>query len=382
MKKCFVCMPLIAETQDLFSAIARKVIDSLGGQWTCVKANDTRRPGMIDEKVVFDLLNADLVIAVIADPREANPINPNVMYELGIAHSFRKHTIVIADIKNKLPFDIQSVETIQVDFSSPNALKELQKELQQSLEDSKVLAELEGKIKSRNPITTQLGDARIFIEDLPWIWGYCDVLKRERAATAVWEITRDLFWAGEPLFFSSIKEAVRMRRKHYFMVEDHPDVIQKVGDIRTELQQDGFSKNSINDFVHFVAIEAKYFVLWPIAIVLYDASLPTRKGGIICEPMQPLVGNDIYDEEIRLLFEQYGKPDDLATFEKSLSELAWTKRRQEATFDISLDGRVVEKLSLAFKQIWNEKILEEVQKLSGDEKSTLLNTWVIGGVSE
>src|ERR1700681_4245871 len=124
MKKCFVCMPLIAETQGIFSAIARKVSDSLGGQWLCVKANDTRRAGMVDEKVVFDLLNADLVIAVIADPRESNPINPNVMYELGIAHSFRKPTIVIADIKNKLPFDIQSVETIQVDFSNPDSLKE------------------------------------------------------------------------------------------------------------------------------------------------------------------------------------------------------------------------------------------------------------------
>ncbi len=123
MRKCFVCMPLIAVTQEIFNTIARQVSDSLGGQWSCIKANDTRRPGMVDEKVVFDLLNAHLVIAVIADPRETNPINPNVMYELGIAHSFRKLAIVIADKNNKLPFDINSVETIQVDFSSPNVLK-------------------------------------------------------------------------------------------------------------------------------------------------------------------------------------------------------------------------------------------------------------------
>ncbi len=245
-----------------------------------------------------------------------------------------------------------------------------------------MLAELDGKLKPRNPITTQLGDARIFIEDLPWIWGYCDVLKRERAATTIWEITRDLFWAGEPLFFASIKEAIRMRRKHYFMVENHQGVFQKVEDIKNELQQEGFSKNSINDFVHFVAIESKYFVLWPsLSFFTMQAFQPVEEGSF-ASPMQPMVGNDTYDKEIRLLFQQCGKFLDLTAFEKSLSELDWTQKRQEATFDIALDGRVVEKLSTTFKQIWNEKILEEVQKLSGDDKSTLLNTWVIGGVSE
>jgi len=383
MKKCFVCMPLITETRDLYYAIERQVKDSLRGQWDCVKADDTRRPGMIDEKIVQELLNSDLAIAVIADPREANPINPNVMYELGIAHSFRKPTIVVADVRSKLPFDIQSVETIQIDFASQDALKDLQNALKQTLADPKVISELEGKgTPARNPLTTQLSNKRIFIEDLPWVWGYRDVLRRERAATTVWEITRDLFWAGEPLFFGTIKEAIRLRRKHYYMVENDPEILQKVEDIKYELQEEGFSKNNIDELIHFVAIERRYFVLWPISVVLYDASLPTRKGGIICEPMQPLVGDDPYDTKIRGLFKQYAMQDDLGAFENSLFDMPWTETRDEATFDISLDGRVVEKLATSFKQIWNEKILEEVQNKSGGEKSNLLNTWIIGGVSQ
>src|SRR4051794_1354639 len=118
MKKCFVCMPLIAETRDLYDAIEEQVRDSLGGHWECMKADDTRRPGMVDEKIVHELLNADLAIAVIADPRKENQINPNVMYELGIAHSFRMPTIIVADSRCKLPFDLQSVETIQIDLAS------------------------------------------------------------------------------------------------------------------------------------------------------------------------------------------------------------------------------------------------------------------------
>ena len=382
MRKCFVCMPLIDETKDIFAAIKATILDSLEGHWECVKANDASSPGVVDEKIVHEMLNADLVIAVIADPRHANPINPNVMYELGVAHSFRKSTIVIADSRIKLPFDIQSVESVQVDFSKPDVIAKVQAALQSSLKGSKFIDEIENRRTALNPITTQLSGTRIFIEDLPWIWGYCDVLKRERSAKTVWEITSDLYWAGEALFFASLTEAIRLRRKRYYMVENDPSVLKKVEDIKSELKDYGIPKNTVNEFVHFVAIDHNYFVLWPIAIVLYDANAPTRKGGIICEPMQSQVGDDFYDKEVRASFKQTAKPDDLGAFEQSLFDLDWTIRRKEATFDIALDGRVVEKLASSFTDIWNKKIVEEANEKTGDERSTLLNNWLIGGRSE
>lgn len=381
MKNCFVCMPLTKVFSEVYAGIEKEVHDTLGGLWKCTKADDTRQPGMVTEKVVSSVLNADLVIAVVADPREANTINPNVMYELGIAHSFRRPTIVIGDSKSELPFDIRSVETILIDFSDPAFLSELRRALQHSLRGTGVLEELEKRRRPRNPVSMQLSGSRVFIEDLPWLWGYCDVLKREREATTVWEITRDLYWAGESLFFESIKEAIRQRRKHYFMVEDHAGVFRKVESIKNGLLRE-FSRNEINELIHFVAIEAKYFVLWPIAVVLYDADLATRQGGIICEPMQSQVGDDAFDTRVRELFLQHVKSGDLDGFEKKLLDFKWTDRRHEATFDICLDGRVVEALATSFMDIWNEKILEEAQKKSGDEKTALLNAWVIGGASE
>jgi len=95
--------------------------------------------------------------------------------------------------------------------------------------------------------------------------------------------------------------------------------------------------------------------------------------------MEAQVGHDSYDKKIRGLFEQHGRSGDLEAFEKCLHGLDWTQRRQEATFDISLDGRVVAELATSFAEIWNNKILEEAQQKTGDEKSALLNTWVIGG---
>jgi len=288
---------------------------------------------------------------------------------------------VVADIKSELPFDIRSVETLQIDFSNPAFLSDLRKLLQRSLRDPEVLDELEKRRIPSNPVTAPLSDSKIFIEDLPWLWGYCEVLKREREAATVWEITRDLFWPREALFFETIKEAIRKRRKHYFMVENSEGVLRKVEAIKHELQQE-LSKNEITELLHFVAIDTQYFVLWPIAVVLYDADLATRRGGIICEPMQSHVGEDSFDKLVRKLFLQHARSGDLDAFEQRILDLDWTQRRQEATFDIALDGKVVDDLATAFVKIWNEKIIEEAQKKAGDDKTALLNTWYIGGTGE
>ena len=358
---------------------AQEIKETLGSRWNCAKADDARPPGMVTEKIVYALLNSDLVIAIVADPRGGNSINPNVMYELGIAHSFRRPAIVVADSRNDLPFDIRSVETIQLDFSNAEFLVTLRKELQRALRGALVPDYLEKRRIPLNPITAPLSGARIFIEDLPWLWGYCEALKRGREASMVWVITRDLYWAGEPLFFAGIKDSIRKGRKHYLMVENDPGVLRKVERIKNQLLQQDFSRNEISGLIHFVAIERKYFLLWPISIVLYDADLVANKGGIICEPMQSQVGNDPFDTEIRQLFLQDGSSEDLDIFEKRLLDLPWTVRRKEATFDISLDGRIVDELATSFAEVWNEKILEEAQQKTGDEKSVLLNTWVIGG---
>ena len=126
-------------------------------------------------------------------------------------------------------------------------------------------------------------------------------------------------------------------------------------------------------------LETKYFALWPIAIVLYDADLARGRSGIICEPMRSEVGQDPWDEAIRNLFVQYARSGDLEGFQQYLAGLNWTQRRQEATFDIRLDGRVVDSLATSFARIWNERIREEArQKTSEQEQSELLKTWLIG----
>lgn len=385
MKSCFVLMPLIKELKAIYDeAIYPTIQEVFDGSCQCAKADDERKPGMVTEKIVHALLNADFVIAVTADPRAENCINPNVMYELGIAHSFRKPTIVVADCTDSIPFDLRAMETIQIDFARFRNevqrgpfLAELRTALKVSLRTPEVLDDLRRRIP-RNPITTQLSGAKIFVEDLPWLRGYSEVLKMEREAETIWEITRDLFWPTEPLFFASIKAAIRNEKKHYFMVPKDDGVHRKAEAIKNQLRRDQVTDEEIGKLLRFVEIDPMHFVLWPITIVLYDADLATSRGGIICEPMTDQVGHDPIDTEFRKLFVEHVRcGGDLETFSDNLD---WIEKRREATFDIALDGRVVDALAEAFAKIWNEAILEEARKIPNEqEKAGLLSTWVIGG---
>ncbi len=377
MRNCFVCMPLIEDLWPVYYSAILKEVEALGGQCTCTKADDSRRPGMVTEKVAKTMLNADLVIAVIHDPREKNSINPNVMYELGIAHSFRKPTIIVADSTDGLPFDIHDVETIQLEFARfrderhrEAFLLELREILRRTLRAPETLSH-------NNPVTTQLNGTQIFIEDLPWLWGYRKVLERTREARSCWEITKDLYWPAEPLFFASIKAGILDQRKHYFMVPEGNSIRRKAEAIKNQLRSDKVTDDQIDKYLRFLYIDPKYFDLWPIAIVLYDAELATKRSGIICEPMTSEVGHDSIDTEIQKRFAEHVKSGgSLATFE---IDLDWVQSRREATFDISLDGRVVDALATSFAQIWNDKILEEAKIKTAEEQSTLLKTWLIGG---
>jgi hypothetical protein len=332
---------------------------------------------MVTEKVAKTMLNSDLVIAVIHDPREKNSINPNVMYELGIAHSFRKPTIIVADSADGLPFDIHDVETIQLEFARFKEDRHRDAFLLELREILRRILKAPEGLSHNNPVTTQLAGTQIFIEDLPWLWGYHKVLERERKAQTIWEITKDLYWPAEPLFFASIKAGILDKRKHYFMVPEGEGIRRKAEAIKKQLRNDKVADDAIDRYLRFLPIDPKYFDLWPIAIVLYDADLATKRSGIICEPMTSEVGHDAIDLDIQKRFAEHVKiGGSLDTFEVDLD---WVQSRHEATFDIKLDGRVVEALATSFAHIWNNKILEEAKTKTGDEQSTLLKTWLIGG---
>ena len=99
----FVLMPFHPRYQLIFTVIA-DVCTSAGLR--CVRGDEQQVSGELLPHIMSHILRARLIIAVI-DGR-----NPNVFYELGVAHAFDKPTILIARAVKDTPFDVRSRKLI------------------------------------------------------------------------------------------------------------------------------------------------------------------------------------------------------------------------------------------------------------------------------
>jgi hypothetical protein len=106
MKKfCFVIMPFDTKYQQIYEHAIKPAVESC--DYFCIRSDDPLGPRNIVKNIIENLYHADIIIADITD------FNPNVYYELGIAHSFGNKTIIICNEKdNKIPFDLNNYHII------------------------------------------------------------------------------------------------------------------------------------------------------------------------------------------------------------------------------------------------------------------------------
>ncbi|QHI35126.1 hypothetical protein IMCC3317_04720 [Kordia antarctica] len=111
-KTCFVIIGFKTKTDfetgrklnldKTFENIIKPVFDDL--DILCYRACDLEQAGVIDKKMYENILKADFVVADIST------LNPNAIYELGVRHALKPNTtIVIAEDKLKIPFDVSHV---------------------------------------------------------------------------------------------------------------------------------------------------------------------------------------------------------------------------------------------------------------------------------
>jgi hypothetical protein len=120
---CFVIGPIGAENSHerkhadlLLNLMIRHVLETEEFGYHVRRADEDSDPGMIGDRVVSQIINAELVIADLTD------LNPNVFYELGIRHSTLKPAIHIAKLGTLLPFDNAGHRTIFVDLGDWHSL--------------------------------------------------------------------------------------------------------------------------------------------------------------------------------------------------------------------------------------------------------------------
>ncbi len=120
---CFILMPFRATWSD---RIYRRIGDIVRRCGLTAKRADEMSRRDIMEDIWSSLNECRLVIA------ECTGKNPNVFYELGIAHTLGKDVIILTQKRNDIPFDIQQFRNIQYednDDGYPVLKKELTKHI-------------------------------------------------------------------------------------------------------------------------------------------------------------------------------------------------------------------------------------------------------------
>jgi hypothetical protein len=109
---CFVMMPFSPPHGNYYSLIFEPAIRKAGLK--PVRAdNEIFGTGKIMEQI-WTGINSAIVLAA-----ELTTKNPNVFYELGLAHALKKPVVLVSSNENDVPFDLKHIRVIYYDLSDP-----------------------------------------------------------------------------------------------------------------------------------------------------------------------------------------------------------------------------------------------------------------------
>ncbi len=109
---CFVMMPFQAPIGGYYDTVYKPAIEKAG--LTPVRADtEIFGTGKIMDQVWAGINNAKVLVA------ELTTKNPNVFYELGIAHALKKPVVLVSSNEDDVPFDLKHIRVIYYDSSDP-----------------------------------------------------------------------------------------------------------------------------------------------------------------------------------------------------------------------------------------------------------------------
>ncbi|HEY6803961.1 MAG TPA: hypothetical protein VI306_10315 [Pyrinomonadaceae bacterium] len=109
---CFVMMPFADPIGGYYELIYEPAIKKTG--LTPIRADtDIFGTGKIIEQIWAGLKRAKVLVA------ELTGRNPNVLYELGLAHALQKPVVLISSNEEDVPFDVRHVRVIYYDVNDP-----------------------------------------------------------------------------------------------------------------------------------------------------------------------------------------------------------------------------------------------------------------------
>lgn len=120
----FVLMPFSQELKPIYEDHIKPTVEKVG--FSVARADNFFGTRSVIAEIWTAINYADLVIA------DCTGRNPNVFYEIGIAHTLGKETILISQSIDDVPFDLRHLRIIIYEFK-PRGTSQLERDLVQTL---------------------------------------------------------------------------------------------------------------------------------------------------------------------------------------------------------------------------------------------------------
>jgi hypothetical protein len=123
--KAFIVMQFTSPYNEVYRDAIQPLVTEIG--FDPLRVDDIASPGIIISDIKNQITESSIVIADITEA------NPNVYYEVGMAHAIDKPTVLLAQRGTKLPFDVGPHRCIFYENTIPGRAR-LQEALKRSLE--------------------------------------------------------------------------------------------------------------------------------------------------------------------------------------------------------------------------------------------------------
>ena len=125
-KNCFVLMPFSGDFNYIYSDHIKPIVESFGLE--CIRADEIYSIKPIIEDIINSIKESDIIIA------DLTKRNPNVFYELGIAHAIEKPVVLISQSTKDIPFDVKHIRCISYKYTPPG-MKKFEDELKKTIKN-------------------------------------------------------------------------------------------------------------------------------------------------------------------------------------------------------------------------------------------------------
>ncbi len=138
MPKVFVLMPFDDDFQGVYERLFRAPFEAAG--YDVSRADDITNQRSILADIVNSIEQSDFILA------DLTLSNPNVYYELGIAHTLGKRVVLVAQDLATVPFDLRSYRVVEYSVH----FEKMEKSIQEMEERARKI--LAGEVEFGNPV--------------------------------------------------------------------------------------------------------------------------------------------------------------------------------------------------------------------------------------